>query len=47
MVVAIKRASGETLVNPGPDVRFAEGDMLIVVGTAGVSARMAKLAASG
>ena len=40
MVIAIKRADGETLFNPDPDAVLAVNDTLILVGTAGVSSRL-------
>jgi len=42
-VVAIKRADGETLFNPDPAAVLAAGDTLVLVGPAGVSARLDKL----
>ncbi|MGB0715242.1 MAG: potassium channel family protein [Phycisphaerae bacterium] len=40
MVVAIKRADGETTFNPGPDVTLDANDMLIIVGQTGMSKRI-------
>ena len=40
MVIAIKRADGETLFNPDPDAVLSVNDTLILVGTAGVSSRL-------
>ncbi len=39
-VVAIKRADGETMFNPGAESILAAGDTLILVGPAGVSTRL-------
>ena len=39
-VVAIKRADGQTLVSPDPEITFAAKDTLILVGEAGVSSRL-------
>jgi len=39
-VVAIKRADGETLFNPGPNATLSAGDTLVFVGPAGVSSRL-------
>jgi len=46
IVVAIKRADGKTLYSPKPDVVFEAGDTLIIVGPAGVSARLIELTQS-
>lgn len=43
IVVAIKRADGETLYNPKPEVVLAAGDMLIIVGKAGVSDQLSRI----
>lgn len=43
MVVAIKRADGQTLFSPGPDAVLAVSDTLILVGPAGVSGRLDEL----
>lgn len=40
MVVAIKRADGETIFNPGPDATLDSHDTLILVGQAGMSKRI-------
>ena len=40
IVVAIKRADGEALVNPDPDAHLEAKDTLILVGPAGVSSRL-------
>lgn len=37
IVVAIKRADGQTLFNPSPDVVLQANDILILIGTSGVS----------
>lgn len=39
-VVAVKRANGETLFNPGPDAVLGLGDTMVLVGPAGVSSRL-------
>jgi voltage-gated potassium channel len=39
-VVAIKRSDGETLVNPNPDEQFRAEDIVILVGSVGVSSRL-------
>lgn len=46
-VVAIKRADGETIYTPDPEVRLAGGDTLIIVGPAGVSERLHRLRDGG
>lgn len=46
LVVAIKRADGQTLYSPKPDIQLAEGDTLIVVGPSGVSVRLTELTAN-
>ena len=43
IVVAIKRADGETLYNPKPEVVLAAGDTLIIVGKAGVSDQLSRI----
>ncbi len=43
LVVAIKRADGESLVGPDPDSVLGAGDTLILVGPAGVSSRLKAL----
>ncbi len=43
-VVAIKRATGEAIYQPHPDERFRQGDILIMIGQAGVSERLRNLA---
>lgn len=43
IVVAVKRADGETLVNPEPDAVLNAGDTLIIVGPGGVSGRLGKI----
>jgi len=40
IVVAIKRAEGDTHVNPGPNTMMSAGDTLILVGPVGVSSRL-------
>jgi voltage-gated potassium channel len=45
MVVAIKRADGETLLNPQPETALKAHDTLIIVGQAGVSERLAQIEA--
>ena len=40
IVVAIKRADGEAVFNPGPETGLAAGDTLILVGPEGVSSRL-------
>ncbi len=40
IVVAIKRADGETLFSPEPDEAIREQDTLVVIGTSGVAARL-------
>jgi voltage-gated potassium channel len=40
MVIAIKRAAGETLFNPGPDAVLEVNDTLMLVGPGGVSSRL-------
>ena len=43
IVVAVKRADGETLYNPKPEVVLAAGDTLIIVGQAGVSDQLSRI----
>jgi voltage-gated potassium channel len=43
MVIAIKRAAGETLFNPGPDAVLEANDTLMLVGPGGVSSRLDRL----
>ena len=43
IVVAIKRADGETLFQPEPDESIHERDALVVIGTSGVSERLEAL----
>ncbi|MHC5112756.1 MAG: potassium channel family protein [Planctomycetota bacterium] len=43
MVVAIKRADGQTLFNPGAEAVIQAGDTLIMVGQAGMSERIDRL----
>ena len=43
MVVAINRASGETVYNPPADIVLRANDRLILIGRAGVSKRLASL----
>lgn len=43
IVIAIKRADGESIVNPEPDAVMAAGDTLILAGPVGVSGRLAAL----
>jgi voltage-gated potassium channel len=40
IVVAIKRADGETIYSPPPEVGLTEGDTLILVGPAGISSEL-------
>ena len=43
MVVALKRAEGEMLFSPSPDEPIREGDILVVIGTTGMTAQLATL----
>ena len=43
MVVAIKRADGTSVLQPGPDEVIREGDLLILIGRAGTSTRLDRL----
>ena len=43
MVVAIKRADGQTLYSPDAEAVFEAGDTLIIVGPTGVSSRLDKM----
>ncbi len=47
IVVAIKRADGEALVNPDPDAHLEARDTLILVGPAGVSSRLDEIEHDG
>jgi len=47
MVVAIKHADGKTLFNPDAGAVVTAGDMLILVGPAGVSSRLDGIGSSG
>ena len=47
IVIAIKRADGEALVNPDPDAHLEAKDTLILVGPAGVSSRLDKIEHEG
>jgi len=47
IVVAIKRADGETIYTPDPEVVLGAGDALIIVGPVGVSERLHRLRDGG